>query len=88
MEVTLAGFIYTYSISNFISRGTFLNDDFMLARYQESDSIWWNDDQVGSKIDKYGLQKMNDNYHFLETVPIDYVRHRFWVSKYFPIYKL
>ncbi len=55
MEVTLAGFIYTYSISNFISRGTYLNDDFMLAKYQESDSIWWIDEDKGSVIDKYGL---------------------------------
>ena len=29
---------------------------------------------------------MNDNYHFYDSVPIDYVRHRFWVSKYFTKY--
>jgi hypothetical protein len=33
MEMTLAGFIYTYGISNYISRGSYLNDDFMIARY-------------------------------------------------------
>lgn len=87
MEVTLAGLINTYSISNFISRGTYLNDDFMLARYQEYDSIWWIDEDTGSVKDQYGLQLMNDNSHFYDTVPIDYVRHRFWVSKYFTIYK-
>jgi len=55
MEVTLAGLINTYSISNFISRGTYLNDDFMLARYQEYDSIWWIDEDAGSVKDQYGL---------------------------------
>ena len=87
MEMTLAGLIHTYRVSNYISRRSYMNDDFKIARYQESDTIWWKDESVGSVVDEYGLQMMNDNNHFYEGVPIDYVRHRFWVSKYYTIYR-
>ena len=55
MEMTLAGLIYTYRVSNYISRRSYMNDDFKIARYQESDTIWWKDESVGSVIDTYGL---------------------------------
>jgi hypothetical protein len=55
MEMTLAGFIYTYSISNFISRGSYLNDDFKIAKYQEYDTIWWHYENNEAIIDKSGL---------------------------------
>ena len=38
-------------------------------------------------MDKIGLQKLNNNYRFQDTFPIDYIRHRFWLSKYYSIYK-
>ena len=28
-----------------------------------------------------------NNYRFQDTFPIDYIRHRFWLSKYYSIYK-
>ena len=55
MEMTVAGFIYTYSISNYISGGAYLNDDYQIVRYQEYDAVWWRDDTVGSVMDKIGL---------------------------------
>jgi hypothetical protein len=47
MDMTVAGFIYTYSISNYISGGAYLNDDYNIARYQEYDTIWWRDQSQG-----------------------------------------
>lgn len=87
MDMTVAGFIYTYSISNYISGGAYLNDDYMIARYQEYDTVWWRDDSYGSVMDKIGLQKLNNNYRFQDTFPVDYIRHRFWLSKYYSIYR-